>query len=154
MSKNADNAVGMFQQGFNCAQSVLGACGESFGLNRETALRVAQAFGGGMCYLGQTCGAATGAFMVVGLRHAKTGEDNRPKQLAQQMVTELAKRFKARNGSILCNELLGCDLGTAEGLDRARQKGLFKTLCPKFVRDAVEIVEELLGAPPAGPAGG
>ena len=144
MSENADNAVTMFGRGFNCAQAVLACCGGRFGLARETACHVAQAFGGGMCYLDQTCGAVTGALMVIGLKHGKIDDDDGPKREAQRLAQEFANRFVARNGSIRCSQLLGCNLGKPEELDRARALGLFRTVCPKLVRDAVEIVDQLL----------
>jgi hypothetical protein len=45
---------------------------------------------------------------------------------------------------MVCRELLGHDLSKPEGRKAAYEKGLFTTLCPQFVRDAVEIVEQLL----------
>jgi C_GCAxxG_C_C family probable redox protein len=144
MSANADKAVEMFDRGFNCAQSVLARCCERFGLTRETACHIAQAFGSGMCSLNQTCGAATGALMVIGLKHGKTAADETPKRKAQQLSQEFAKRFTAKHGSLRCAELLGCDLSTPKGVDQARALGLFRKICPKLVRDAAEIVDQLL----------
>jgi hypothetical protein len=46
--------------------------------------------------------------------------------------------------SWFCRELLGCDLTTAEGMETAKQKGLFTERCPRFVRDAAEILEDVL----------
>jgi hypothetical protein len=53
------------------------------------------------------------------------------------------RAFEARNGSLLCRDLLGCDISTPEGHDRARAENLFQLRCKKFVRDAVEIAEAL-----------
>jgi C_GCAxxG_C_C family probable redox protein len=144
MPTGADKAVAMFEQGYNCAQSVLACCGAALGVSRDLAVRLAQAFGGGMSHLGQTCGAVTGALMVIGLKHSKANEGEQGKQTAMRLAQELAQRFKARNGSINCNELLGCDPGTPEGIQMCRERNLFRTLCPRLVRDAAEIVEELL----------
>jgi C_GCAxxG_C_C family probable redox protein len=144
MPASIDNAVAMFAQGYNCAQSVLACCGSQFGISRDLAIRLGQAFGGGMCHLGQTCGAVTGAMMVIGLRHSKADQGEQGKQAAMRLAQEFARRFKARNGSINCNELLGCDPATPEGMRRCREEDLFKTLCARLVRDAAEIVEELL----------
>ncbi len=54
------------------------------------------------------------------------------------------RAFEERNGSLLCRDLLGCDIGTAEGLAEAREKALFQSRCTKLVQDAVEIVEGML----------
>ena len=76
-------ALSCFQEGFSCAQAVLSAYGPQYGLDRELALKVAGAFGGGMGHMGQVCGAVTGAFMVIGLKYGKTcAEDNETREKA------------------------------------------------------------------------
>ena len=60
------------------------------------------------------------------------------------MVKEFTKRFKSRNGSVLCKELLECDISSKEGMKVASDKDLFFTLCPKLVQEAAEIIEEML----------
>ena len=107
---------------------------------------MASGFGGGLARSGETCGAVTGAIMALGLRHCGIPAEADPlaKQRAYPPVQEFLARFRVRHGSIVCRELLGCDLGTAEGLQRAREQGLFKSRCPDFVRTAGEILEELL----------
>ena len=52
--------------------------------------------------------------------------------------------FRDRNGTLLCRELLGVDVSTPEGMRTVREKDLFRTVCPKFVRSAGEILEGLL----------
>ena len=124
--------------------SVLSTCGGELRLDRETALRIAGGFGGGMGRLGEVCGAVTGAFMVVGLKHGKTkAEDQESREEAYSLVQEFAEAFKSRNGSIVCRELLGYDISTPEGRNLAREKGVFATLCPGLVHDAVEIIEQM-----------
>jgi C_GCAxxG_C_C family probable redox protein len=142
-----EQAVSCFEGGFNCAQAVLSAYAPEFGLEPTMALKVAGAFGGGMGRLGQTCGALTGAFMVIGLKYGKASADDdeeQTKEKAYRLVQELAARFAARHGSIACKDLLGCDIGTPEGRLQAKEAELFATRCPKFVRDAAEIVGQLL----------
>ena len=98
-----------------------------------------------MGHSGETCGAVTGAFMVIGLKYGQAdADDTEPKKKTCRLATEFAEIFKARNGSINCTELLGCDLSTPEGMLRAKEQDLFTTLCPTFVQDAAEIFEGLL----------
>ena len=138
-------AIAMHREGFNCSQAVLSAFAPDLGLDHETALRVAGAFGGGIARTGQICGAVSGALMVLGLEHSQTrADDKQAKEKMYALVGEFMKRFEARNGSILCRELLGYDIGTPEGMQIVREKGLFASLCPKLVADAVEIVEQFL----------
>lgn len=141
MSANSEAAVAMFLEGYNCAQAVVACCGGDKGLGRADAVRVSAAFGGGMSHLDQTCGAVTGALMVIGLRCATP--DPAGKLKAAGPAKEFAKRFAARNGSIRCTDLLGVNISTAEGLEQARGKGLLKAICPNLVRDAAEILNEL-----------
>ncbi len=142
----ADQAAACFDEGFSCSQAVFSAFAPQLGLDRVTALKVAGPFGGGMGRMGETCGAVTGALMVIGLKYGQTtGEDRAAKEKSYELVRQFAERFKARNrGCIACRELLGADISTPDGMQKIREKQAFTTMCPKFVRDAAEIVEKLL----------
>ena len=140
-----EKAVSCFNEGFMCSQAVLSAYAEQFGLDREAALKVSAAFGGGMGRMGETCGAVTGAFMVIGLKYGRTAvEDRESHEKTTGLVREFVDGFKSINGSIVCRELLGCDLSTQDGLKTFVDKKLRDTLCTKFVRDAAQIIEQLL----------
>ena len=140
-----DFAVSSFKEGFNCSQSVFSTYSKLFDINHEAALKIAQAFGGGMARMGQTCGAVTGAFMVIGLKHGKVkAEDEEAKEKTYEIVRELVKRFKSLNGSIICKDLLGYDLDSPEEREQVKEKQICETLCPKFVQNSVEILEKLL----------
>ena len=140
-----ERAVTCFKEGFSCSQALLSTYGAQFGLNREMALKVSGAFGGGMGRMAETCGAVTGAFMVIGLKYGKTRvEDEQTEEKAYSLVKEFVDKFKSRNGSIICRELLGCDMSTPRGMALAKEKKLIATLCPKFVQDAAEIIEQIL----------
>ena len=138
----------------SCSQAVLATFATELGLDRPTALAVATAFGGGMARLGETCGAVTGAFMAIGLKHGARGNlvedgrvhdgENEKKENTYRLVREFVDRFRTRHGSIRCKDILGCDLDTAEGRKAAEEKNLFRTVCPGFIRDAARILEEIL----------
>ena len=140
-----DDAAATFGRGFNCAQSVLSSCCERYGMSREEALKVSCAFGAGMGRLGGTCGAVTGAYMAIGLKYGKCREDDEPaKEKTYALTQEFARRFGERNGSTVCRELLGLDMGTPEGMKIFKEKGYHAGRCTKYVRDAAGIVTELL----------
>jgi len=108
-------------------------------------LRVAGAFGAGMGRTGGTCGAVTGALMVIGLMHAKTRKgDDDSREKIYVLAQEFMEAFLERNGSFPCRSLLGVDVSTPEGMSEVRKKDLFRTACPKFVKDAGEVLEGLL----------
>ena len=142
MSK-AEEALTRFGQGFSCSQAVFATYAPELGLDQPTALRIASGFGGGMGCMAKTCGAVTGAFLVLGLKYGPSNTDRDAKEAIYARVRQFAEQFKARNATLECRDLLGCDISTAEGLGHARESGLFKQKCPKFVQDACEILEEL-----------
>jgi C_GCAxxG_C_C family probable redox protein len=144
MSK-VEKAVACFKEGFSCSQAVFTSYSEELGLDRLTSLKISQAFGGGMAHLGEACGAVTGAFMLIGLKCGRTrAEDLEAREHTYDLMRTFVKRFKGLHGSIQCPRLLGLDLGTEEGMRVAKEKDLFQTLCAKFVRDAAEIIEDIL----------
>lgn len=95
--------------------------------------------------MGEACGAVTGAFMVLGLAHAgaecSVVEGRKPVYAA---LADFRRRFTARNRTLICRELLGCDPSTAEGARIVKERGLAGTLCLRMVRDAAEILDRML----------
>lgn len=135
------------QRGFGCSQSILAAYCQEFGLEEELALKLANGFGSGMGRLCQVCGSLTGGFMVIGLKHGRWMEG--PQYSAEteetyRLVHLLADRFAARNGTLLCRELLGLDLNDPTQRQLAIDQGLFKTKCSGYIQDVVRILEEIL----------
>jgi C_GCAxxG_C_C family probable redox protein len=131
-----------FSQKFNCAQSVFATFAPQLGLEEQRALKMASPFGGGVARRGQVCGAVSGALMALGLG---LGTDTPAgKEDAYRMGGEFLERFEARHGSILCRDLLNIDISTPEGHQKASENGLFTSLCPLYVGNAVEIVQEML----------
>lgn len=145
MSNQIDVAIGAFNKGFSCSQAVLVSHCEEFGLDSEMALKVAGAFGGGMGHIGETCGAVTGALMLLGLKYGKTkAEDTESKDRTYAKVKEYTDMFKQKHGSIKCKDLIEFDISAKEELTKAREAGVFKTVCPLLVKDSIEMVERLL----------
>jgi C_GCAxxG_C_C family probable redox protein len=98
-----------------------------------------------MARTGETCGAVTGALMVIGLKHAKMrpGDDD-SRELSYALAQEFMDAFTERSKGLLCRELLGVDVSTPEGMAVVREKNLFATICPRYVQEAAELLEELL----------
>jgi len=145
MKKSEFAAACMVSQKTNCAQSVINAFCEELGLDRTWALKLTLGFGGGMGHTSGTCGAVTASYMVLGLQQPLDPEN--PKARREEvyaMIREFNRRFLKLHGSINCTELLGHDLSTPEGEVAVREKGLSVSLCPRFVKNAVEILEDML----------
>ena len=144
MSK-ADYAEECFNSGFNCAQAVFSTFAREHGLEEKLALKIAGSFGAGMGYIGEACGAVTGAFLVLGLIYGQQEEEDRYTKIRNYMlVKDFAYRFRKINGSVHCRELLGYDLTDERQRKEAGQSDVFETTCAKYVRDAVGILEEML----------
>ncbi len=146
MSEHArvEKAIALFKEGFSCSQAVLAAYSKQFGLEQETAMKLSAGFGGGMKMAG-TCGALTGGFMVIGLKHGHSeAEDKEGKKRLGALIKDFTAKFKKRAGSLTCRELMNCDISTQEGLRLANETDLFSVVCPKAVRAAAEILDEML----------
>lgn len=140
-----EESLSCFREGFNCAQSVLSVYSPQFGLDRDSALKLAGAFGGGIAGRGETCGAVTGGLMVIGLARASTeSKDLDAKERTRSIARQFIEQFESTTGSCNCRDLLNCDIGTPEGREQALAKDLFKTVCPAFISRAVEILDTML----------
>ncbi len=136
------------QNGYGCAQSVLTSFAADFGLEERLALRLGTGFGSGMGRMCEVCGALTGAFMVIGLKYGKEKTDgtrySAETETTYRLVAELAAKFKGRNGSIYCRELVGYNLMDPAERAKASELGIFTTTCRKCILDAVELLEQTL----------
>jgi len=140
-----EKAISSFRGNFNCAQSILSSYASKYGFDRDLALKIATGFGGGMGRLQNTCGAVSGAFMVIGLRYGRGINDNtEARDKTYQVVREFTNQFQEMHGSIICRELLGCDINTPEGKDYYDRNDFFEKKCFQYVKDSAKILEELL----------
>lgn len=140
-----EKALSYFQDKFHCSQSVLAAYAEEFGLTEEQALKIAYCLNSGM-RKGEVCGACSGALLVLGMKYGQCKKDDlESRARANQKTIEFLERFKEENGSYICNDLLGCDISTAEGIQYAMEHNSFTDVCPKMVASAVRILEDMEG---------
>lgn len=140
-----EEAKKQFEKGFLCAPAVLSTYSEQLGLEKALALKIACGFGAGIGCMGRTCGAVTGALMVIGLKHGQVNlADEESQQRTYTLVKEFVDRFTALYGSIECKELIGYDLSDSGELKLARESGVFKNKCPSFVYDSARILEDIL----------
>ncbi len=140
MTSKQTIAVDLFNNGFNCSQSVLAAFAGDYGLDKETALKLSGGFGGGV-RSGEVCGAVTGAVAVVGLKYGQYVDgDADSKAECNSKTGEFITKFKENNKSIVCRELLGFDISTDQ--ERAKSN-LHRNDCVNFIKSAVSTLEEL-----------
>ena len=140
----AEEAKKQFEKGFICAPAVLSTYNEQLGLEKVLALKIACGFGGGIGRMGKTCGAVTGAVMVIGLKHGQVDlADEESRRQTYTLVNEFVDRFTALHGSIECRELIGYNLSNSGELRSAINSGVFQDKCPGFVYDSACILEDI-----------
>ncbi len=145
MSDKSEKAKELFKSGYNCAQSVLGVFCEELGLDFKTAMKISSSFGGGMGRMREVCGTVSGMFMAAGLAFAGVNDSPLEKGEHYKRIQELAKRFKDKNGSIICRELLQGVETTAGTNPEPRTENYYKKRpCVELVSDSVEIFEQFL----------
>ena len=138
-----EKALSYFKDKFHCSQSVLAAYAEELGLTEEQALKIAYCLNSGM-RKGEVCGACSGALLVLGMKYGQSKKDDlESRTRTNQKTVEFLEQFQKENGSYLCNDLLGCDISTTEGVRYAMEHNCFTEVCPKMVASAVKLLESM-----------
>ena len=139
-----EKALELFRQKYHCSQSVIAAFAEDCGLTEKQALKLGACFGSGM-RKGEVCGACTGALMVLGSLYGQYDiTDLASRERAYAVTDRMLEDFASVSGSYRCNDLLGCDVSTAEGMSYAREHDLFTEFCPQMIANAVDILEQIM----------
>jgi C_GCAxxG_C_C family probable redox protein len=138
-------AINYFKNGFNCAQSVLASYKDELSMNEKNLLKISCGFGGGMARMQETCGAVSGAYMVIGLKYGKYNkDDNESREKTYRLVREFNSEFKKIFKTTECKELLGCSLLTEEGKKYFKDNNLLEKVCVKCVESSVKILNILV----------
>lgn len=129
--------------GCNCAQSVFTAYYDLFlpGVEKETAMKLALSFGGGLARTQGVCGAACGSAMLLGLKYG-------PVQMPTSdeiwdyhgIVRKFLQDFKDINESIYCSDIVRCDISTPEAYEKAHSN--MENYCTKAIMSASDLLEE------------
>lgn len=146
MSDHAELAKSLFIEGYNCSQAVFCAYCDITGIEIDAAARMASSFGGGLGRLREVCGTVSGAALVLGIvRGYSDPKDYAAKKAHYALVQEFARRFREKNGSIVCRELLR-GVETTLGGDPERRTAEYyrKRPCPNLAYCAAEILDEML----------
>ncbi len=136
----------LFKNGYNCAQAVLLAFSDITGIDEKTATMLSASFGGGMGRLREVCGAASGAFMVAGLLYGPLDPcDHDAKKAHYALIQQIAARFKEKNGSYICRELLDLPVGPSEPEPEKRTEAYYhRRSCEDYVGIAARIMDEII----------
>ena len=144
-SDRVKESASLFDNGYNCSQSVFSVFAEEYGLEPNLARKIATGLGGGVGRTGNICGAVSGAVLAIGLIHGMNStSDAERKEKSHQITQEFVKTFTDRFGSVSCPILLGYHLGIPSEKEEAGKTGAIRKICPGLVQGAVGILEEIL----------
>jgi C_GCAxxG_C_C family probable redox protein len=135
----SETAARHFDAGFNCAESI----NLAFLPDGSEAARAAQmgatAFGGGIVRRGMTCGALTGAAMVIGRELGRTApDDTAGKDRVYRAVEGVLTAFETRYGTLDCRRITELDFNQPH--EPEVMKSLHAGVCGPLVRYVAELV--------------
>ena len=143
---HASEAKRLFLEGYNCAQAVFCAFRDVTGMELDAAARLSSSFGGGMGRLREVCGTVSGALLALGiLRGYDDPKDPEQKKAHYALVQEYACRFREKNETIVCRELLKNVPVTPGGTPEERTPDFYtRRPCLRLTEEAAAILEEIL----------
>lgn len=143
---HAERARELFVRGYNCAQAVFIAFCDLTGYDEDDAARISSSFGGGMGRLREVCGAVSGAFMVAGCLYGYADETDKDAKTAHYaLIQDIAARFRERNGTIICRDLIGAEANDKSAVPTDRTADFYKRRpCVELVEIAAEIMDEII----------
>ena len=115
-------------------------------LEKDVALKISSAFGGGIGRLREVCGVISGIAFVIGSVYGFSDlDDADAKTNLYKIIQELANKFKQKNKSIICRELIGEEGKPISYIPATRTKEYYETRpCSFFCGEAAEILENYL----------
>lgn len=141
-----DYAACLFKSGYNCAQSVFAAYADLFGMDHRTALKMSSAMGGGVGRMREVCGAVSAMAMLAGLKEGNDDPENEEaKAHIYALVRDMSGKFKEKENTIICRELLGIEKMEESAKPSVRTAEFYATRpCARLIAEAAEIIEEVL----------
>ena len=131
---------------YNCAQSLLIPFLKDYGIREEDGVKFASVFGSGMGRMQETCGAVTGAFMILGLEYGFTDpKDQKQRDLLLEKTREFVLKFKSEHGTLKCRDILMYDINTEEGQRKHKEENQRELICKECIKFSAKTLEEMIG---------
>lgn len=140
-------ALALFEQGYNCAQAVIGAFSEELGLDPAVAFKLSMPFGKGVSGSHQICGAVSSMTMGLGLKFGFAEPvDGTTKNELYRRAKSAVDLFRDEHGTINCPELLQTlkDPQSAQLPSAIATAHMPNKRCARFVYAAAKILEDAL----------
>jgi C_GCAxxG_C_C family probable redox protein len=140
-----ERVIENFNKGLNSSQSILLAFSDIVKVDEKVLLRMATPFGAGIGRLQYTCGAVTGALMIIGFVHGQSEtDDEESKEKSYTLARKFDKEFREKLNTTTCKELVNCDLMSVEGREYYTNNNLKENVCYKSLEISVEILEKMI----------
>ncbi len=150
LKEKQELGLSYFEKGYNCAQSSFVAFSEDLGVDRDTCIKITGAMGGGITCGNNMCGALLGIVSAIGAKYGQTEDfDIKSKQHCSKVTKEFLQGFRAKYGYVNCEDLLGYNINDISNMGKSPEElqafmKAQRTKCSCFVKDAIEIGNDLL----------
>lgn len=140
-----EKAKALFEEGYNCSQSVFLAFEDVIGLDRSTAVRISAGFGGGFARMREVCGAVSGMTAVISYVNACEDPNNHEKKKElYALIQKAIGEFKNINGHYICRELLGLNADSSPVPTKRSESFYHKRPCGELCKIAADIAEKYI----------
>jgi len=141
---------------YGCAQCILLAVQDTFGLKNEDVFKSASGLAAGIGLMGSVCGALTGGVMALSLKYGrdlqafKAGDPEGKRLKAYEKTRKLYKRFEDEYGSVICRDIQKKIFGRSFNLrdpqefKEFEEAGAHVDKCPGVVGMAAQWVAEIM----------
>ncbi len=142
--KKHEYALDLFSNGYRCSQAVLSVYAKDYDLDPDLAKTISIALAGGSG-AGGTCGAVTGAYLVIGLMYGfpEPGEPDKMRAVIDKNIA-FVEKFKSIHGQIDCPGLTGLDIFSKAGQKKFAEENMKENQCANYVKDTVKILQEIM----------
>lgn len=139
--KRISRCLEYFDEGYACSQAIVLGFEDIFNIDTEALKLISSTFGGGMGRLRRTCGAVTGAYMVLGAKYGNTQpKDVDTKLGAYKKVRELTEQVEDTLGTSICKEIL-VNNATSE---QVKERKYHKIICRKVVAKVAGLLYDMI----------
>ena len=134
-----ETAIESFNKGLDCDKAVFSAFEKDVVISPKEDKYIHNCEFPGLPHT--KCGAVSGAGCVLFHYKENVGHEDS----AEDMWIRFKKEFTDRNKSVKCAELLGYDLSIRKDAMDVIENDVIKNTCPRYIEDAVEILENIIG---------
>jgi C_GCAxxG_C_C family probable redox protein len=127
-----ERAARLHANGHNCAQAVAVTFADEVRMDKPALFKISESFGRGMGNTDGTCGAISGALMILSLFKSGGDPKNVTKTTTYEFGATFYEQFVKSAGSATCRELQGLDTGTP----------LYS--CEDCIHEAVKILYDMI----------